>query len=420
MATDPDCDNEIAKAAIGEDSQRATGNFGGPGMVNRIAEKLNSRQDHEENVHERLHNEAKTRMMNRHYLMEMGMMDDYGDVGSEFTSHTGGRGGQQHGSSQMSSPLGGECSQRLYYEGIRNMQARENEINEVKLVRRDLEDRNLTHKPDINKISNMIVSSKPRSKSVEQRLMMYGRARLDRQKVLQSVKYEQEVAECTFNPRVDPISTQIVNEKSRFMDDDVPHHEQLFRQSKVHNERMKYFEDAMNHRYPFQPQVNQYAAGSSQLLDMSFYTRLNYYEQEGDYKRTKLLNTYANSFGGYGTNFKDPMDPEGDYAPPELFHPRTGRSPANRNLNNMPVGMYLYEKAFINQRKKDILKEEHESEIKQKRLVKNTTLMSEKIVDSIKFKRLEEIFDLLDSDNDGVISNSKIDISRLPTEILKI
>jgi hypothetical protein len=228
MTTEPDCDNEIAKAADGEDPQRATSNFGGPGMVNRIVEKLNRGQDYEGNVHERLHNEAKTRMMNRHYLMEMGMMDDYGDGNSEFTSHTGGRGNQQQGSCQMSSPLGGECSQRLYYEGIRNMQARENEINEVKLVRRDLEDRHLTHKPEMNKISTMIVNSKPRSKSVEQRLMMYGRARLDRQKVLQSVKYEQEVAECTFNPRVDPISTQIVNEKSRFMDDDMPRHEQLF------------------------------------------------------------------------------------------------------------------------------------------------------------------------------------------------
>jgi hypothetical protein len=228
MTTEPDCDNEIAMPADEEDPQRATSNFGGPGMVNRIAEKLNRGQDYEANVHERLHNEAKTRMMNRHYLMEMGMMDDYGDGNSEFTSHTGGRGNQQHGSSQISSPLGGECSQRLYYEGIRNMQARENEINEVKLVRRDLEDRHLTHKPEMNKISTMIVNSKPRSKSVEQRLMMYGRARLDRQKVLQSVKYEQEVAECTFNPRVDPISTQIVNEKSRFMDDDMPRHEQLF------------------------------------------------------------------------------------------------------------------------------------------------------------------------------------------------
>jgi hypothetical protein len=97
MTTEPDCDNEIAMPADREDPQRATSNFGGPGMVNRIAEKLNRGQDYEANVHERLHNEAKTRMMNRHYLMEMGMMEDYGDGNSEFTSHTGGRGNQQHG-----------------------------------------------------------------------------------------------------------------------------------------------------------------------------------------------------------------------------------------------------------------------------------------------------------------------------------
>lgn len=42
------------------------------------------------------------------------------------------------------------------------------------------------------------------------------------------------------------------------------------------------------------------------------------------------------------------------------------------------------------------------------------------IVETMKLKRLEEIFNYLDADRDGIISAGKIDISTLPTDILEI
>lgn len=45
---------------------------------------------------------------------------------------------------------------------------------------------------------------------------------------------------------------------------------------------------------------------------------------------------------------------------------------------------------------------------------------SHMIIEIRKRKRLEELFKLLDSDCDGLISSSKIEISEVPTEILEI
>lgn len=148
---------------------------------------------------------------------------------------------------------------------------------------------------------------------------------------------------------------------------------------------------------------------------MPFFDRLEYYKQEKDYKTTQLHNTY--NFYKQPQDFVNNSSQDMENQENIPFHPRTGRSPEYRNVNNMPVGMYLYEKAFIKQRRNEILADQLDEEIRLRRQVKTTNNMSEKIVETIKYKRLEEIFELLDSDNDGIISNSKIDISNLPTSI---
>lgn len=164
---------------------------------------------------------------------------------------------------------------------------------------------------------------------------------------------------------------------------------------------------------------------------MSFFDRLNYYEQEKGINYQKLQSSYHNNFFSNSNQFNinsenkshisGGMNNVSHYSNQiqEPFRPRTGRNPINRNTNNMPVGMYLYEKGFMQYKKKIQAKNEFEQDLKQKQSLKNTNTMSDKIVEAIKFKRLEEVFNVLDSDNDGVICNSKIDISQLPTNILK-
>lgn len=384
-------------------------------MYDNVGSKIVDRIHREKylaaNVHERLYGEAKCRLIRQNIQIE----DEDFKERDYF---------EKCNPSYGKVPINGEkASQRLYYGGLRDKHNKENEIMEAKIYQSELENEDLKFEPEINRISKMIVRAKPRSKSVEQRLMMYGRARLDRNKMLRTVQRENETEGCTFNPAIDKISCQIVNEKSRIMDENLPRHEYLYGLSKINKTRMEQFREVEDGENTFTPYINEYPQGTSQLLDMPFFDRLNYYEQEKDMKYQQLANTYGSGFGNYdndwarrsgsGQMFNDTAQ---QYEP---FRPRTGRSPVNRNTNNMPVGMYLYERAFIGQKRKELEKEKSNLEIRSKSLSKATNYMSDKIVEAIKYKRLEEIFYILDSDNDGIICNSKIDISGLPTDLLR-
>ena len=48
---------------------------------------------------------------------------------------------------------------------MKNLQSKENEIQEAKIYLHKMEEEDTPFHPEINKISSMIVSSKPRSKS---------------------------------------------------------------------------------------------------------------------------------------------------------------------------------------------------------------------------------------------------------------
>jgi Ca2+-binding EF-hand superfamily protein len=46
--------------------------------------------------------------------------------------------------------------------------------------------------------------------------------------------------------------------------------------------------------------------------------------------------------------------------------------------------------------------------------------MSDKIVEAIKWKRLEDIFNLMDSDNDGVICNFFFDNKKVTRKLISV
>ncbi len=46
--------------------------------------------------------------------------------------------------------------------------------------------------------------------------------------------------------------------------------------------------------------------------------------------------------------------------------------------------------------------------------------MSERLVENTKKAKMQEIFEIFDSDNDGAISAQKIDLQTLPTDLLEL
>ena len=163
------------------------------------------------------------------------------------------------------SEMGVDASERLYYGGLKNMQMKSSEIEEAKMFMQKYDEKELRFRPEINKISDMIVSSKPRSKSVEQRLMTYGKAKNDRQNMLRECKVQSEETDCTFQPKVDKISCQIVNEKSRLFEDNIPKHEYLHGLAKYNNAKREYYKESEMIQNTFTPNVNQYPPGISPI-----------------------------------------------------------------------------------------------------------------------------------------------------------
>lgn len=102
-----------------------------------------------------------------------------------------------------------------------------------------------------------------------------------------------------------------------------------------------------------------------------------------------------------------------------FFRPKIGRAPLNkRNNENLPVGDYLYRQRREYEEKKKALLEKSFSELEEKkRGIYNTK--SGEIFQQKKLKKLKEIFLLFDSDQDGLISASSIDISSVSTQILQ-
>jgi hypothetical protein len=100
-----------------------------------------------------------------------------------------------------------------------------------------------------------------------------------------------------------------------------------------------------------------------------------------------------------------------------LFHPKVGRPPlVRKDDDNLPVSEKLY-----NESKKRALDKEQAEFMRnnsQKRIAVQEK--SEELLDHKKARKFHEIFLLLDSDNDGIISAEKIDISRLSHELLEI
>jgi hypothetical protein len=104
-----------------------------------------------------------------------------------------------------------------------------------------------------------------------------------------------------------------------------------------------------------------------------------------------------------------------------FFMPDVGRDPLiERNAENMPIGVHLYEQAFLTEQKIMDRQMVTEEAIKAKREKPKTNNISNLIVEGKKHERLERIFQLLDDDDDGIISSSKISINNLPGNVLKI
>lgn len=103
-----------------------------------------------------------------------------------------------------------------------------------------------------------------------------------------------------------------------------------------------------------------------------------------------------------------------------LFRPIVGRPPKSRGGSNKPIGEKLYEEANHRSRKMEEVREMTEKSISEQSSKSKVNVLSDNYVETKKRKRFEELFHAFDSDNDGFISATAIEIRSVPAELLEI
>ena len=98
------------------------------------------------------------------------------------------------------------------------------------------------------------------------------------------------------------------------------------------------------------------------------------------------------------------------------FRPRISRGPKNINQRNVTVNLDGFYDKRITKEKKELQQSKKEEELEKKNLYNQK---SKDIIIKMKIKKYKELFTLLDSDQDGVISADKIQLTKVEENILK-
>ena len=98
------------------------------------------------------------------------------------------------------------------------------------------------------------------------------------------------------------------------------------------------------------------------------------------------------------------------------FRPRISRGPKNINQRNITVNLEGFYDKRITKEKKELLQSKKEDE-EEKKILYNQK--SKDIIIKMKIKKYKELFSLLDSDNDGLISSDKIQLTKVEENVLK-
>ena len=98
------------------------------------------------------------------------------------------------------------------------------------------------------------------------------------------------------------------------------------------------------------------------------------------------------------------------------FRPKITRGPKNISQREVTVNLEGFYDKRITKEKKDLLNSKKEEENEKKNLYNQK---SKDIIIKMKYKKYKELFALLDSDQDGLISYNKIQLTKVDENVLK-
>ncbi|CAD8066013.1 unnamed protein product [Paramecium sonneborni] len=233
-------------------------------------------------------------------------------------------------------------------------------------------------------------------------LIMQGKQMAQRKEQLRNSRMAAQNQQCSFQPVINPISQKISQEKER--------NYQSAQKSQIHDRLYQQGLNSLKKKKEASQIINQSGMISPlkqkpSTSDIPFLERMQISIQKRQKKLEETVMTEEPSH--------DLINGQ------KLYRPIIGRPPNNeRNNSNLPIGDYLFQLRTVQEDHHNYLIEQQRQSIINS--MAKSSNKSSQIYEDKKQKILQEIFSLLDSDGDGYISASSIEISGIQSDILQI
>lgn len=291
--------------------------------------------------------------------------------------------------------------ERIYERTKREREEKEMFLTRKKAEKEQKELKNATFKPSLNPRSKQLIRSYSSSRP-EERLIKSGQILDQRLENQRNALVIQEKLECPFRPKINPQSENIARRAYSTTHADARERKnmdftRLFEDSKRRiQEREKLFISKAKNECTFKPNTTF----TKDYIRISP-TNKNVIERLTIDKRL--------------TNFKHYEDLN------EIkieYKPKTGRAPKNiRNSAGLPIGDYLYSQSKVKQENYEKIRKLENEKYKKS---SNSAIIKEesrKLVENMKNLSFQKIFELLDSDEDGIITAKDVDITSILIKI---
>lgn len=190
-------------------------------------------------------------------------------------------------------------------------------------------------------------------------------------------------------------------EKSRILDlQGTPRHDQLYYYSKIKNEHLRLNQALDSPQLTFQPSVNK--SFECEKTRQTFFERQQADCHEREYKQQMIsdLNSTA--------NLRRQMVPQ------------VGRGPMTQSTMAMDRGHALYEAAFKVKNTIESKRREHQKNSSQLANEHKILATSSNFMDELEDKRIRGIFEVLDSDGDGIVNCHRINVEGIDPQVCKV
>ncbi|CAL5220772.1 g2838 [Coccomyxa viridis] len=293
---------------------------------------------------------------------------------------------------------------RLYAEGLEDLEKKRRQIGEARMREAEAELEGVTWQPQISRMAKAL-----KRPGDEERWNYLARTAIHKNKErIEEAKREQEDAverECTFAPVIDARSAGMMSHRSIVLKDrKITAHEQLYQDATRRQERQITYASWVPEDVTFVPKIIRRAPETGKVSGHpgrkstgNLAERLHAAKDKAEARRRAAL--YAADH---------PIDPATGRP---FFHPQTGRGPAARNKEGLPVGDWLYTKWAESEGRKAEQVNSSVAERNASASTKYTTNRSERLVEELKARRFRQIFTYLDQDGTGLL-----DVMALVTE----